>query len=83
MTRIFVLAITLFIGAGTQAVHADATCQSTAAEKKLSGAARTSFLKKCESDAQAKCDATAADRKLSGAAKTSFSKKCVTDAVGA
>lgn len=59
-----------------------ASCKVEAGDKKLAGAAMTSFMKKCESDAQAKCDKSAADQKLAGAAKTSFTKKCVTDAVG-
>jgi hypothetical protein len=59
-----------------------ATCAAQSAEKKLAGAAKTSFLKKCETDAKASCDASAAQRKLAGAAKTSFVKKCVADAVG-
>jgi hypothetical protein len=59
-----------------------ATCKSTSADKKLAGAAATSFMKKCEADAAKTCDATAADKKLFGAAKTSFTKKCVSDAVG-
>ena len=59
-----------------------ATCKSQATDKKLAGAALTSFMKKCETDAQTACDASAVDKKLNGAAKTSFSKKCVTDAVG-
>ena len=68
----------------TGAVFAqDATCTATAAEKKLAGAAKNSFLKKCEKDAAAKCDLAAKDKKLAGAAKSSFSKKCVKDAVGA
>ena len=54
-----------------------------ATEKKLAGAALTSFMKKCEFDAAAVCDTEAADKKLSGAAKTSFTKKCVKDATGA
>jgi hypothetical protein len=58
------------------------TCKSQATDKKLAGAALTSFMKKCETDAQAACDASATDKKLNGAAKTSFTKKCVTDAVG-
>lgn len=63
--------------------HADgSSCTATVAEKKLAGAAKTSFMKKCETDAQNGCDATAMDKKLFGAAKTSFTKKCVTDAVG-
>ena len=59
-----------------------ASCKVNATEKKLAGAALTSFMKKCETDAATKCDVTAADKKLAGAAKTSFTKKCVTDAVG-
>ena len=59
-----------------------ATCKSTAADKHLAGAANTSFMKKCESDAQKTCDATATEKKLFGAARTSFTKKCVADAVG-
>ena len=57
-------------------------CKVTASEKKLAGAAMTSFMKKCEKDAKAACDMSAAEKKLSGAAKTSFTKKCVNDAVG-
>lgn len=61
----------------------DATCTANAAEKKLAGAAKTSFLKKCEKDAAAKCEIASKEKKLYGAAKNSFSKKCVKDAVGA
>lgn len=60
----------------------DASCQARAAEKKLAGAAKTSFLKKCEKDATAVCQANAAEKKLAGAAKNSYTKKCVKDAVG-
>jgi len=56
------------------------SCAAMAAEKKLAGAAKNSFVKKCESDATAACDAKAAEKKLAGAAKTSFTKKCVADA---
>jgi len=58
------------------------TCKANAGDKKLSGAALTSFMKKCETDAKARCDVAASDKKLAGAAKTSFAKKCVSDAVG-
>ena len=62
-------------------------CEAKAAEKKLAGAAKTSFVKKCETDAgssaSASCDAKAAEKKLAGAAKTSFTKKCVADAKAA
>jgi hypothetical protein len=76
------LAIALALTVLSSAAYAD-SCKATSAEKKLAGAAQTSFLKKCESDAKKSCDAAAAEKKLNGAAKTSFTKKCVTDAVGA
>jgi hypothetical protein len=60
---------------------ADPSCTAQATEKKLAGAAKTSFMSKCERDAKASCDTAAADKKLAGAAKTSFTKKCVKDAV--
>ena len=60
----------------------DATCAGTAAERKLAGAAKNSFMKKCEKDAADKCEIASKEKKLAGAAKSSFSKKCVKDAVG-
>ena len=60
-----------------------ASCTASATDKKLAGAAKTSFMKKCEKDAAATCDAAAVERKIFGAAKNSFTKKCVNDAVGA
>ncbi len=66
------------------AVAADAACEAKAAEKKLAGAAKNSFMKKCEKDAAvAACDTTAAEKKLAGAAKNSFLKKCQADAQAA
>lgn len=64
------------------------TCEAQATEKKLAGAAKTSFMKKCERDAaaaspdaaQQACEKTAAEKKLAGAAKNSFVTKCVKDA---
>jgi hypothetical protein len=73
----------LFLAGHAAWAEAPTTCQARAAEKKLAGAAKTSFLKKCEKDATATCEAAAADKKLAGAAKNSFTKKCVKDAVGA
>jgi hypothetical protein len=58
------------------------TCTAVAQEKKLAGAAKTSFLKKCEREATEKCEAAATERKLAGAAKNSNVKKCVREAVG-
>lgn len=63
----------------------DAGCEAKAAEKKLAGAAKNSFVKKCEKDtklaaAQTECDGKAAEKSLKGAAKNSFTKKCIKDA---
>jgi len=44
--------------------------------------AKTSFMKKCESDASTACNAAAGEKKLAGAAKNSFTTKCVRDKVG-
>jgi psiF repeat len=83
MTRTFALAALALVltGAPTLA-FADPTCAAQSDDKKLAGAAKTSFMKKCTADATASCDKQAADKKLAGAAKTSFTKKCVTDATG-
>jgi hypothetical protein len=55
----------------------------------LAGAAKNSFVKKCEKDAGAPaasaaqaCESKAAEKKLAGAAKNSFVKKCEKDAAG-
>lgn len=79
MTRTLLIALALACSASL--AHAQ-SCNVQAGDKKLAGAAKTSFLTKCEKDATAACDKQAADKKLAGAAKTSFTKKCVTDAVG-
>jgi hypothetical protein len=77
--KMFVIAAVISLAAGS--AHA-ASCKVEATSKKLAGAAQTSFMKKCETDATAKCEADSAAKKLSGAAKTSHMKKCVSDAVG-
>ncbi|MBC6958634.1 MAG: hypothetical protein DWB43_03735 [Lautropia sp.] len=69
--------LSLFV---TAAFAAGPTCTDRADEKKLHGAARTSFIKKCEKDAAPACEAAAAEKKLRGAAKTSFVKKCMREA---
>lgn len=61
---------------------AESACTTQAADKKLAGAAKSSFMKKCETDAKTACEAQAAERKLAGAAKNSFVRKCTDDAVG-
>jgi hypothetical protein len=58
-------------------------CAKTADEKKLAGAARASFIKKCEKDTaptpSAACEKSATDKKLAGAARTSHIRKCMAD----
>ena len=87
MTVRTVLALLALAFAGS-AFAADSGCAAQATEKKLAGAAKTSFLKKCEADAggaapASACDTAAKDKKLAGAAKTSFLKKCNADAAAA
>jgi hypothetical protein len=79
--RVFAVATILCVLAGG-AYAQDASCKAKASDKKLAGAALTSFMKKCEADALKSCDASAMEKKLNGAAKTSFTKKCVSDQVG-
>lgn len=77
----------LIVAFGATAAHAADDCAARAAEKKLAGAAKNSFMKKCQADAAgpgaASCEATAKEKKLAGAAKNSFMKKCVADAQAA
>jgi psiF repeat len=80
-----VVAITLF--ASTAAFAANPSCEAQAAEKKLAGAAKSSFIKKCDKDAAeaatTACTTQATEKKLAGAAQSSFMKKCVKDATTA
>ena len=75
------IAIALALTFAATAAYAD-SCKATAADKKLAGAAMSSFMKKCQGDAKKSCDDQAKEKNLHGAAQTSFTKKCVTDAVG-
>ena len=62
---------------------AEASCTAMATEKKLAGAAMTSFMTKCEKDAATACDLDSKAKKLAGAALDAHMKKCINDAVGA
>ena len=62
--------------------QAEGTCSARATEKKLAGAAKSSFLKKCEKDARAACEMDDISKKTNGAAKEAHIKKCVRDSVG-
>lgn len=91
------LALAAALGA-TLADHRTASaqdngCTARADERKLSGAARNSFIKKCEAEASAAsqaasgadatCEALAGDKKLAGAARSSFVKKCTANPAAA
>jgi hypothetical protein len=82
LMSIMTLSLAVF---SNSAFAANAACDASAKEKKLAGAALTSFMKKCEADAAGgagACEAQAAEKKLAGAAKTSFVTKCEKDAGG-
>ena len=90
LTTVLVLAVAVFAAPAFATSHKEAPgmkaggdCTAQATEKKLAGAAKNSFMKKCEADAKATCEKGAAEKKLAGAAKSSNVKKCVADAVGA
>lgn len=82
------LALTAALSLSALAQAPASTCEAQATEKKLAGAAKGSFMKKCEREAgaaapdahKAACEKTAAEKKLAGAAKNSFVKKCEQDA---
>jgi len=79
MIKTFALAsLALCLAGAPTLAFAEDACMTQATDKKLAGAAKTSFMKKCEMDA---CKTQAADKKLAGAAEASFVKKCVKDAM--
>ena len=87
MKKIMIAAVVSFFAAN-MAFAADTGCEAKAAEKKLAGAAKNSFMTKCEKDASAApapaaCEAKAAEKKLAGAAKSSFMGKCEKDSAAA
>ena len=66
-------------------VYAADDCAAKAAEKKLAGAAKTSFMKKCTAESRCRrrkqlVKRLPKRRNMAGAAKNSFVKKCVADA---
>ena len=77
MKRLF-LALLLSVFAVGSAM-AQETCESKAVGKNgkpLAGAAKTSFMHKCQRDACAPKAVDSNGKKLRGAAKSSFMKKC-------
>ena len=85
LISVTIAALSLF----ATSAYAAGDCEAKAVDKNgkaLAGAAKTSFIKKCEKDSaapaaapSAACEKGAADKKLAGAAKTSFMKKCSAD----
>ena len=59
--RVIAMSAVLLLYA-TAALAADTSCKQTATDKKLAGAALTSFMTKCQKDAQASCDKAAQDK---------------------
>lgn len=91
LKQLSTVAVAMFLAAGvtTHAFAEDkAACEKQADEKKLHGAAKNSFVKKCsgggakdaKSPAAEACEKQAGEKKLHGAAKNSFVKKCTADA---
>jgi opacity protein-like surface antigen len=84
LSTILIAACALFT---SHAFAANAECEKNAIDKNgkaLAGAAKTSYMKKCEKGhgGGASCEAKAVDKNgktLAGAAKTSFLKKCEAD----
>lgn len=96
MNKILTVALSSLFAAGvlfSPLASAASDCEAKAvskAGKPLAGAAKTSFVKKCEADSGGAAAATACADKaidkngkaLAGAAKSSFMKKCESDAKG-
>jgi hypothetical protein len=78
MTKTVALALALCLSAAPTLAFAADACMTQSMDKKLAGAAKTSFMTKCEKDA---CAAQAKDKNLHGAAEMSFVKKCVKDSM--
>ena len=78
MKRLFIAALLSVFAMGS-GMGQEASCESKAVGKDgkpLTGAAKTSFIKKCKKDACEPKAVGADGKKLSGAAKASFIKKC-------
>ena len=76
MKKIMIAAVVSFFAAN-MAFAADTGCEAKAAEKKLAGAAKNSFMTKCEKDSAAA--APAADKKMTQQNKM---KSCNEEAAG-
>lgn len=88
MSKFMLVLISAFLAASAGLAQAS-DCESKAVSKEgkpLAGAAKASFIKKCEADsagAAPSCESKAVSKEgkpLAGAAKASFIKKCEADA---
>ncbi len=78
MKRIFLAAVIATFAAGS-AFAQDASCETKVVGKDgkaLAGAAKTSFMKKCTTEASESKAVDSDGKKLAGAATTSFMKNC-------
>jgi hypothetical protein len=76
MKRIFLAAVIATFATGTAFAQSCETKAVGKDGKALSGAAKTSFVKKCKEETCETKAVSSDGKKLSGAAKTSFMKKC-------
>ena len=82
----FVAALVFALCSAVAFAQTPTGCEAKAVSKDgkpLAGAAKTSFIKKCQADIKAACETKAVSesgKKLSGAAKNSFMKKCEAEA---
>ena len=76
------MAILISLFAASAMAQTSPICETKAVSKDgkpLTGAAKSSSIKKCQAEVKAACEAKAVSesgKKLSGAAKSSFMKKC-------
>jgi len=80
MKRILLAAVIATFATGTAFAQSCETKAVGKDGKALSGAAKTSYLKKCKEETCEAKAVSAEGKKLSGAAKSSFMKKCEQDA---
>ena len=82
----FIAALAFAFCSAAAFAQAPTGCEAKAVSKEgkpLAGAAKTSFIKKCQADIKIACEVKAVSesgKKLSGAAKNSFMKKCEAEA---
>ena len=78
----YALAAALLSLLTTVAHGQQATCKLQAVEKKLTGPALQSFMRKCEDDVQTTCEQQASARRLEEPARGLFLNNCVKAFIG-